>query len=267
MISLGTRLKVFLGSFFIQASWSFNKMQGLGFVAALSPALRELYADKVERREALKRHTAYYNAHPYMASPILGAVIELEEKTSQGRSDELSAGSFKEALMGPYGSIGDGFFWGMLRPVTALVGILAAFLFGLWGVVIFLALYNLFHIWMRWSGLGWGLKYGVKVIDRVAALDLPAWTRRGRYLGSALLGVVSFVMVVEVCGLGGGEEQISAISHSLTASLKQWAPLVAELVLIVFAILLSLVPTRLLGLQGHIYVVLVLALILGTIFC
>lgn len=242
-------------------------MQGLGFSAAISPALRELYADKEERLAALKRHTAYYNAHPYMASPILGAVIELEDKAARGQGDELAAGSFKEALMGPYGSIGDGFFWGMLRPVSALFGIAAALLFGLWGVVVFLALYNLFHIWMRWRGLGWGLKYGVKVIDRIAALDLPAWTRRGRYLGSALLGVVSFIMVVEVCGFRGGEEQISAFSHSLSANFKQWTPLAAEVAVIVSAILLSLVPIRLLGLQRLIYVVLVLALILGTILC
>ncbi len=242
-------------------------MQGLGFVAALSPALRQLYADKEERAAALKRHTAFYNAHPYMASPILGAVIELEDKAVRGAGDELAACSFKEALMGPYGSIGDGFFWGMARPVAALIGIAAALLLGFWGVVIFLGLFNVFHLWMRWSGLAWGLKYGVKVIDRVAALDLPAWTRRGRYLGSALLGVTSFIMVIEVLGPptdDAGAGQAGAFLPALSVGLGQWTPLVVEAAFIASAIILSVVSARWIGLQRLIYVVLVPALILGS---
>lgn len=267
MISLSTRLKVFLGSFFIQSSWSFNKMQGLGFVAALSPALRELYSDKEERLAALKRHTVYYNAHPYMASPILGAVINLEEKATSGLGDKLAGGSFKEALMGPYGSIGDGFFWGMLRPVAALFGIAATLLYGLWGVVVFLGVYNLFHIWMRYKGLGWGLKYGVKVIERIAQFDLPAWSRRGRYLGSALLGVISFIMVIEVLGLRRGDEFAPDFLPTLSTGLRQWTPLVVEVVFIALALLLSVVSARWIGLNRLIYVVLVPALILGSFLC
>ena len=102
MISQGARFKVFLGSFFIQSSWSFKKMQGLGFVAAVSPALKELYNDRAERVEALKRHTAYYNAHPYMASPILGAVIKMEEMAAGGLGDDLAGSFFQRS---PHGAL------------------------------------------------------------------------------------------------------------------------------------------------------------------
>ncbi len=267
MISLSARLKVFLGSFFIQSSWSFNKMQGLGFLAAIAPALKELFENKEERVAALKRHSAYYNAHPYMASPILGAVIELEERAAKGLGDELAGCTFKEALMGPYGSIGDGFFWGMLRPIAALIGIVATLLYGLWGPVIFLGVYNLFHIWMRWKGLGWGLKYGVNVIERIAELDLPAWSNRGRYLGSALLGVTSFLMVIEVLGLSAGDGQAGAFLPALSTGFRQWTPLVVEVAFIASALILSVVSARWIGLQRLIYVVLVLALILGAFLC
>jgi PTS system mannose-specific IID component len=260
MISSSAIKKVFLGSFFIQSSWSFSKMQGLGFAAALSPALRELFADDRERVESLKRHTEYYNSHPYMASPILGAVIKLEETAAQGRGDELAGRSFKEALMGPYGSIGDGFFWAMVRPVAALIGIVATFFIGLWGPVIFLGVYNAFHIWMRWKGLKWGYEYGVRVIDKVGELNLPVWTSRGRYLGSALLGVASFLLVLEVLSVNPG------LSGDLSPGFKEWTPLVVEAAFIASAIILSELSARVLNFQRFIYVVLLLVLILGMIF-
>ena len=74
MITRGAMLKVFFDSFFIQSSWSFEKMQSLGFAAAISPAIVEVYRDSPEGKSAaLKRPLAFYNAHPYMASPVLGA--------------------------------------------------------------------------------------------------------------------------------------------------------------------------------------------------
>ena len=245
-------------------------MQGLGFSAALAPALRELFVDKKEREEALKRHTEYYNAHPYMASPILGAVINLEEMAARGRGDASAGRSFREALMGPYGSIGDGFFWCMLRPVAALIGIVATLLFGLWGPVIFLGVYNVFHIWMRWKGLKWGYEYGVRVIEKVGGLDLPAWSRRGCYLGSALLGVVSFLLVAQVLsmntGLSGGAKHAGSFLPALSGGFRGWTPLVVELAFIATALALSVVSTRWLGIQKLIYVILLPALILGMIF-
>ena len=252
MISRVAKFKVFVGSFFIQASWSFKSMQGLGFAAAVSPALGEIYTDKDKRVEALKRHTVYYNAHPYMASPVLGAVINLEEQVSSHTADPRAVVAFKEALMGPYGSIGDGFFWGAIRPVAALVGILATLFIGFWGPLIFLLLYNIFHLGMRIKGLEMGLKYGEKIIKRVAGLKLPVWSIRLRFIGSALLGVISTLLVLSLFG------GVAAASSSLR-------PLLFEVVLVLLVLGINIFLVERLALQRLIYAVTVPALIFGII--
>lgn len=190
MISRTTRLKVFLGSFFIQSSWSFERMQGLGFAAAISPALKELYKDRRSRVEAFKRHLVFYNAHPYMSAPVLGASIRLEEKAAKGGSAS-QAPAFKKMTMGPYGAIGDSFFWGSVRPTASVLGVLATLLWGWKGPVVFLLVYNLFHLWMRWRGLGKGLKLGKDVVGYVMSLNLPEWGKRFKHLSAALLGVIA----------------------------------------------------------------------------
>jgi PTS system mannose-specific IID component len=263
MITLGARIKVFLGSFFIQSSWSFSNMQGLGFVAALSPAITELFKGKEDKkREALKRHLAYYNAHPYLASPILGAVIKLEEMALEGRGDELAGRSLKEALMGPYGSIGDGFFWGMLRPVSALIGIVATLFLGFWGPVIFLVVYNLPHLFMRWSGLKIGYARGVGVIEAIGSFDLPGWTRRGSYLGSALLGVIAFLLVTRFFPAGSGLSKEVDLQ-----GFEGWSPILVTIAFIFLALILSEVQARWLGVQRLIILVLVPLFIIAIIFC
>lgn len=186
-----TAARVFLGSFFIQASWNFEKMQGLGFAAALSPALDEAFSGE-KRKEAYKRHLAFYNAHPYMASPVLGAVINLEEN---GRGDE--GVRLKELVMAPYGAIGDNFFWGSIRPLASSAGVLVAFLLGMWGPVIFLALYNVFHIWMRWNGLKKGYALGEGVVAYVRSLDLPERGAAAKSGAAVLLGALSAIAAME----------------------------------------------------------------------
>ena len=90
--------KVFLNSFFIQSAWSFEKMQGLGFAAAMAPAIKDIYKDREQACAAIRRHMVFYNAHPYMASPILGAAIKMEEEVREGRRDAKDISSFKESF-------------------------------------------------------------------------------------------------------------------------------------------------------------------------
>lgn len=185
-------IRVFIGSFFIQASWSFEKMQGLGFAAALAPAMDEIYRDdEGARRKALARHLTYYNAHPYMASPVLGATIRLEERVRAGELDPEAAASFKQKVMGPYGAIGDNLFWRSIRPLASVIGVIATLLWGVWGPVAFLVVYNVFHLMMRWRGLERGYALGTGVVAYISGLGLPQWAVRGRYLAGALLGVAA----------------------------------------------------------------------------
>jgi len=189
MIRTRSILKVFLGSFFLQSSWSFEKMQGLGFAAAIAPAIKDVFNNGGSFISAMRRHLAFYNAHPYMASPVLGASIRLEEKGKNGECPADAGARLKTMVMGPYGALGDSFYWGSVRPLASCLGVLSAILWGLWGILVFLAVYNSFHIWMRWDGLLKGYRLGEGVIGYVKSLELPKWSIRLRYISAAVLGI------------------------------------------------------------------------------
>lgn len=254
MISRGAFLKVLLGSFFIQSSWSFEKMQGLGFASAIAPALKELYKDKKSRIEAYKRHLDFFNAHPYMASPVLGASINLEEKASAGGPVSSSAPRFKKMVMGPYGAIGDSFFWGSLRPMASVVGVLATFLWGWKGPVVFLVLYNFFHLWMRFGGLKAGVRDGMDVVGYIMSLDLPHWGVRFKYFSAAVLGVTSVALLRTVLGVAG-------------PPLEKWVWLGAGFPAIVAAVVvINLLFKRGLSVSRLLYVIILPLILYGLLF-
>lgn len=104
-----TLFKSFFRLFLLQASWNFERMQNVGVLFVVEPALRSLYRD-TELQEAYQRHLSYFNTHPYMAAPVLGATIALEEKRVSGKDGVFSVDDFKRMAMAPYAAIGDAFF-------------------------------------------------------------------------------------------------------------------------------------------------------------
>lgn len=182
-------IRVFLNSLFIQASWSFTGMQNLGFASSVAPALKGLYRGK-ELEGALRRHMEFFNTHPYMAAPILGAVVRLEEEVKAGKRDVASISSFKQGVMGPYGALGDSLFWGSIKPFAAVVALIMALSGSLWAPIIFLIVFNIPHLWMRVYGLLAGYRLGEDVVLYIKSLDLPGWGRRVRGLTLLLVGVL-----------------------------------------------------------------------------
>jgi PTS system mannose-specific IID component len=181
-------LKVFFRSFLIQASWSFDRMQSLGFAYAILPALNALYPDREEYRLRLRLHMEYFNTQPYLASFVLGAAIRMEEERASGRNSMADVSALKATLMSPLGALGDSFFWGALKPLAAIVA--AAMLmsgFG-WAPVVFLLLYNSVHLWLRAGVLLWGYRSGGDVVSLVARYRFTRMTRLFKALSLVVLG-------------------------------------------------------------------------------
>jgi len=187
------RARVFLRSLTLQASWNHKGMQGLGVAYALWPALRWLHPSREARVRALRRHLTLFNSHPYLAAPILGGVLRLEERIAAGEEEPEAAQRFKEALMFPLAAVGDSFFWLSLRPLAGAVAALAFPWIGLWSVPLFLALYDVPHLTLRIGMFRDGYRLGEGVVGRLGALDLP---RAGAILRRALacLGGVAIAM-------------------------------------------------------------------------
>lgn len=254
MVSRSTILRVFLGSFFIQSAWSFEKMQGLGFASAISPALREIFkGDEKAGKDAMKRHLVYYNAHPYMASPVIGASMRLEEKVRDKGCASPAAADFKKKVMGPYGAIGDSFFWNAIRPLASCIGAATAILWGMWGPVIFLVVYNSFHLWMRWYGLKQGYLLGEGVVGYIKGLNLPGWSLRARYAASAALGVL-------LASVAAGMPDVAHRAHAVG-----WAG-AGALVILGAAFLLNLSFKKGISISAVIYAVTLPLILYGAIF-
>lgn len=78
------RRKVMWRSQLLQGSWNYERMQNGGWVYSLIPALKKLYPGQEESKAALQRHLEFFNTHPYVAAPILGVTLALEEERANG---------------------------------------------------------------------------------------------------------------------------------------------------------------------------------------
>lgn len=204
------RLLPLLGrSFFLQASWSFERMQSVGFAAALAGEGRRLTPR--DAAAFLRRHLGYFNTNPVLASFLLGGVVRLEEEVAAGRLPPEAVDRFKRGLAGPAAAWGDTFFWATLRPAAIAVGVLLAWLAGAWGALAYLAVYNVPHLYYRARGLSEGYRRGTDVAGwllRSPIRTLPDGIRR---VGLAALGALI------VLGLGPTAAAVGAAG--LTATL------------------------------------------------
>lgn len=110
---------------YLQALFSAERQQGLGFAFALVPVIQRLYTGAAERGKALARHLGFFGTHPVLVGYVLGVVARLEERRAQGAPiDDQRIEHAKRALASPLAALGDPLFWVTLRPVAGLVGIL-----------------------------------------------------------------------------------------------------------------------------------------------
>jgi PTS system mannose-specific IID component len=180
-------VRVFLRSFLIQASWSYDRMQSLGFAFAVLPALRKLYPDPGEYRARLQLHMEYFNTQPYLAGFILGAVVRMEEERASGRNPTADVPALKNTLMAPLGALGDSFFWGSLKPLAILISLACLLSGAWWAPLLFLFLYNSVHLWVRAGVLLSGYRTAGDVVALIARYQ---FTRMARLFKAASLTVL-----------------------------------------------------------------------------
>ncbi len=117
------RISVWFRSFFLQGSWNYERMQNGGWAFAMIPAIKRLYKTKEEKAAALKRHLEFFNTHPYVASPVLGVTLALEEERANGAPvEDATIQGVKIGMMGPLAGIGDPVFWFTVRPILGALG-------------------------------------------------------------------------------------------------------------------------------------------------
>ncbi len=113
-----------LWTFFSQANYNYERLQGTGFAHAMTPIIRRLYHTEDEIRAALKRHLVFFNTEPNFGNIIHGTVIAMEEQRANGAAiDDDAINSVKSGLMGPLAGIGDTLSQSTITPILLALGI------------------------------------------------------------------------------------------------------------------------------------------------
>ena len=183
---------VFLRSNLFQGSWNFERMQALGFCFSMVPAIRRLYPENNEaRKQAIRRHLEFFNTQPFVAAPILGVTLALEEQRANGAEiDDGAINGIKVGLMGPLAGVGDPIFWGTVRPVFAALGAGIAMSGSLLGPLLFFILFNLVRLATRYYGVAYGYSKGIDIVKDMGGGFLQKLTEGASILGLFVMGVL-----------------------------------------------------------------------------
>ena len=144
-VSKNTARKCFLNwLFFAHSCYNYERLQGTGFLYAMTPIIDELYPNDQEGRvAAMMRHTAFFNTEVRTGSAIVGLCAAMEERIASGET-ELSSGampSIKYGLMGPLAGIGDTFVQAILSPLLLSLAIGLSLEGNVFGPILYLLLF------------------------------------------------------------------------------------------------------------------------------
>ena len=207
------RRKVMLRSQFLQGSWNYERMQNGGWAFALIPALKKLYPNKEDASAALKRHLEFFNTHPYIASPILGVTLALEEEKANGADiNDAAIQGVKVGMMGPLAGIGDPVFWFTVRPILGAVAASLAVASGsIVGPLLFFILWNVIRIAFLWYTQEFGYQKGTEITQDLSGGMLQKITKGASILGMFVMGIlvqrwitIKFPMIVASAKLSKG---------------------------------------------------------------
>jgi fructoselysine/glucoselysine PTS system EIID component len=178
---------VFWRSMLLEANFNFETMQNTGVAFALLPVLKKLYKTKESMAAALQRHLQLFNTSTYGCTLIFGLAAAMEEENS--RDSEFNADSInavKLGLMGPLAGVFDSLFWGTLKVIAAGVGTSLALKGNFLGPVLFILLFNIPHLVLRYSLTFIGYTAGTKFLQRLSQNNVMDRLKDG----AAILGLM-----------------------------------------------------------------------------
>ena len=183
------RLAVCWRSTFLQGSWNYERMQNGGFVYAMIPAIKKLYTKKEDQVAALQRHLEFFNTQPFVASPIVGVTLALEEERANGApvEDEAIQG-VKVGMMGPLAGVGDPVFWFTIRPLLGALGASLALGGSIMGPILFFILWNVIRFGFMWYTQEFGYTAGTAITKDLSGGLLQKVTKGASILGMFVLG-------------------------------------------------------------------------------
>ena len=211
-LSKADRRSVMLRSQFLQGSWNYERMQNGGWAYSLIPALKKLYPNKDDASAALKRHLEFFNTHPYIAAPILGVTLALEEERANGAQiDDAAIQGVKVGMMGPLAGIGDPVFWFTVRPILGAIAASLATGGSVIAPLFFFLVWNIIRVSFLWYTQEFGYQKGSEITKDLSGGILQTITKGASILGMFVMGIlvqrwtnINFPMVISKVKLADG---------------------------------------------------------------
>lgn len=124
-----------------------QRMQTLGLVYAMEPAVRDLYPEEEEYRKRLNSYRTLFNTEVQIGSAVIGMAIGLEEDRANGSGmDDDLMRTIRSGLMGSLAGLGDALLVGALIPLLLCI----ALDLGLAGAVSYLLVYGILGTWLQY---------------------------------------------------------------------------------------------------------------------
>ena len=211
-LSKADRRSVMLRSQFLQGSWNYERMQNGGWAYSLIPALKKLYPNKDDASAALKRHLEFFNTHPYIAAPILGVTLALEEERANGSQiDDAAIQGVKVGMMGPLAGIGDPVFWFTVRPILGAIAASLATGGSVIAPLFFFLVWNIVRVAFLWYTQEFGYQKGSEITKDLSGGILQTITKGASILGMFVMGIlvqrwtnINFPMVISKVKMADG---------------------------------------------------------------
>lgn len=192
-------------SMFLQASFNYERMQAGGWLYSILPGLKKIHKNKQDLSTSMKHNLEFFNCHPFLITFVMGIVLSLEQK----KADVQTIRSLRVAAMGPLGGIGDAIFWFTLLPIAAGVGANLALEGSIAGPIIFVLMFNIVHLGLRFWLMHWSYKTGIEGITKITK-NAKEFTRAATILGMIVVGalIASYVSIDIVTEIPIGETSL-----------------------------------------------------------
>ena len=169
---MNPRTETLLRLFAVQASYTYERMLGIGVGHASAPLLRNMLSERSARarHEAVARSADFFNSHPYLAGVAVGAEVRAEQDGASG----AVITRLRTALSGPLGALGDQLIWAGWVPALIGIALAAASWAGVWAILVIVVVHNV----LRYRVMSWGLDLGLREGLGVGAALHRSWLPR-----------------------------------------------------------------------------------------
>lgn len=182
---------IFWRSFTLLGSMNYERMEALGFLYSIMPALKKIYKDDPEgMKAACHRHMVAFNMTVAPSPFVMGIAVAMEELAKKDKNfDVNSINAVKVSLMGPLSGIGDTFFWGIFRILACALAVGFAQQGNPIAPFVLLIVFNIPNFATRYFCLKWGYQNGTQaLVNMEKSGKMQLFTHCAGIVGVAAVG-------------------------------------------------------------------------------